>query len=295
MRDTARKNIEKIRNLVGDITEDQLRHVDCFVGDKIAMFMPVTGPCLYSISPLHTHPSYMFVLSFDNTTVVKIHGNTIRSEQGKLSALSPGIPHQELNDGFTSRYIAIFIDKELFEGELGEYINKNIVFPGEYYKAPEALLPRLRSFMIEADNNMPGQKTLLYTIGLEICHTIIRSVLNLNHAHDRVSYRLEIDKVIHYLHNNYNRRISVNELSKIANMSLSHFSRVFKKETGQSVLDYLLELRFERARKMLTHENMPITQIAMECGFGSSAYLCSGFKKRYNLSPLEYKKQFGSS
>ena len=75
------QNIQTIRKLVGTVTKEQLRYVDCFVADDMALFMPVGGACLYAITPEHTHPSYMFVLHFDDRTSTSMSGR--RESRGR--------------------------------------------------------------------------------------------------------------------------------------------------------------------------------------------------------------------
>src|SRR5574340_284517 len=115
------RDLGKIRKLVGRITHEQLRYVDCFVADGIALFMPVGGACFYSLTPEHTHPSYMFVLNFDDRTSVNMEGRTITGRHGAVFALSPGIPHQELPTETPPRYIAMMIDPRFFEQQLRSY------------------------------------------------------------------------------------------------------------------------------------------------------------------------------
>lgn len=116
-----RSNIDKIRKLVGDVTTEQLRYVDCFVGEDVGLFMPVGGPCYYGILPNHTHPAYMFTLPFNDQTFVDIGGRVIQARHGNIFALSPEIVHHELPSDYPPRYIAIFIAREFFEEQIFQY------------------------------------------------------------------------------------------------------------------------------------------------------------------------------
>jgi hypothetical protein len=59
----VKNDLDTIRRLVGVVTKEQLRYVDCFVSEEIALFMPMGGPCFYALTPEHTHPAYMFILN----------------------------------------------------------------------------------------------------------------------------------------------------------------------------------------------------------------------------------------
>jgi AraC-like DNA-binding protein len=286
-----RDDLKKIRKLVGTITKEQLRYVDSFTGDHIGIFMPVGGPCFYALTPMHSHPSYMFVLPFNDQTSVNIDGRTITAKHGKLFALSPDIVHHEAPSDYPPRYIAVFIDKGFFEKQLSQYpIKQGTVFHGESYDVAPNLLPLLKRFMIEIDNKMPGSETVLNALSLEICHSIIRSIFVFAPANDRISSRMEIDRVIEFLHSNLDKKITVEEMAKIAYMSPSHFARVFKQEIGKSPVDYLNQIRMERAKKLLLAGDKSTTEIALECGFNSPSYLSACFQRKYRMPPSEYQK-----
>lgn len=286
-------DMEKIQRLVGTIEKEHLHHVDCYVGENVGIFVPVTGPCYYAVTPLHTHPAYMFVLTFNDQTALKIGGQIIVQKQGELSALSPGIAHHEIFSEQPPRYAAVFINKDFFEAELSQYpVGRAKVFYGESYEPLPLMLPTLKEFMLEIDNKIPGYESLIHAMSLKICHTIIRSLFKFEYKQDKVSSRLEIDKTIEYMHSNLSKKIKVEELAKAAGMSPSHYAKLFKNETGFSCINYLNQIRLEKARKMLLKDNLPITQVALECGFGSPSYLSACFFKQHGISPSDYQKEF---
>lgn len=281
-------DLSKIQRLVGDVTAEQLRYVDCFVGEDVGLFMPVGGPCYYGILPNHTHPAYMFTLPFNDQTLVDIGGNKIQARHGMIFALSPGIVHHELPSDYPPRYIAIFITKKFFEDQIFQYpAGGGICFNGDLYTASPALLPLLKRFMIEADIRISGTKAVLNAISIEISHTIIRGILGIN-QNDNISSRVEIDRVIEHIHSHIDEKLTVEDMADVAGMSPSSFSRTFKKEVGIPPAEYLIQIRLDRAKKMLIAGDKSVTEIALECGFNSPAYLSASFHKRFNLTPSKY-------
>ena len=290
MKTTDNEEFRKIRGLVGDVTSEQLRYVDSFVTPEIGLFMPVGGACFYAVTPEHSHPAYMFVLNFDDQTSVKFNGRIITSRPGKIFSLSPGIAHQELPSDFPPRYIAIMIGKSFFERQLSCYpLNRKNYFNGEFHNTASNLIPLLNKFMIEADNSVPGCEAVLHGLGLEISHSIIRGILDVGAAEDRISGRVEINRVIEYIHAHMHTKLALGKMAGIACMSSSHFSHVFKAETGKTPLAYLNEVRMRRVKKLLIAGDRSITEIALECGFGSPAYLTASFSKKYKITPSNFK------
>jgi len=288
----ACEDITKIRRLVGKVTKEQLRYVDCFVGELIGLFMPVGGACLYAVTPLHSHPAYMFVLHFDDSTSMCLDKRIITGSPGTFVALSPGIPHQELPSDSHPRYIAVLIEKGLFEEQLRHYPQGvSNSFRGESFIAPPSLLICLKRFMVEADGAKPGRDQLLLAMGSEICHILIRSILGVASGNDRISSRIEINRVIESMYSNLAADMTVESLARIACMSTSHFSRVFREETGRTPMDYLGSMRMAKVKKLLLAGDKSITEIALECGFRSSSYLSACFRNKFGISPSGYCKK----
>jgi len=282
--------IEKIRRLVGPITEKQLRYVDSFVGDHISLFMPVGGACFFARTPLHSHPSYLFILAFDGHTRLSLDGKIISSRPRKILALSPGIRHHELDSDLPPRYVAIFIDRIFFKQQLSHYpVEQDIRFRGDHCDAPPGLLPPMKRFMVEADAGLPGAATVLHGLSIEICHLLIRSVFRIARVGRGIAGRPEIDRVVEYLHHDPGCRITVKEMAERACMSLSHFSRTFKKELGVPPMTYLLRMRLHQAKKLLAAGDKSITEIALVCGFSSASHFSACFRREFKISPAQFR------
>ena len=287
------KDISTIEKFLGPVQEVQLKQNDSFIAEKIAMFMPVTGFCDFAIGAVHAHPSYLFILPFNEQIAFQIGKRLVPTQPKMLLALSPDIPHKEVPADRFPRYIAIFIDKDFFSEQLSQYHKTHdIFFNGDFIPIQPNLMVTVKEFILEADNQMAGSETVLLAASLKICHIIIRSLLGIKEHNDKISRRLEIDLTIEYMHSNLDKKITVEELAKIANMSLSHYTRTFKKETGQSSISYLNQIRLERVKRLLLEGGKSITEIALECGFSSSAYLSYAFFHKYKLSPTDFQKSF---
>jgi AraC-like DNA-binding protein len=290
MKTKESEKLEKIRGLVGEATSAQLRYVDSFIMREIGLFMPAGGACFYALTAEHSHPAYMFVLHFDDQTSVRLNGRIITARPGKIFSLSPGIAHQELPSDFPPRYIAIMIGKSFFERQLSFYpLKREIRFYGEFYNTASDLIPLLNKFMIEADNSVPGCDAVLQGLGLEISHSIIRGIFDVRTVEDRISGRVEIGRVIEYIHANMQTKMTIDKMAGIACMSSSHFSHVFKTETGKTPLGYLNEVRMRRVKKLLIAGDKSVTEIALECGFGNPAYLTASFYKKFKITPSNFK------
>jgi AraC family transcriptional regulator len=100
---------------------------------------------------------------------------------------------------------------------------------------------------------------------------------------------------LNYLHSCYTQEISLDELAAIACLSKFHFLRMFRTVFRLSPYQYLLNLRLEKARELLTQSSIPITQISIVLGFQNSTSFSRLFHQRYRSSPMQFRMEYGAS
>lgn len=88
-----------------------------------------------------------------------------------------------------------------------------------------------------------------------------------------------------------NGAVGLVDLSKLTGFSERHLTRAFKQSTGQTISDYLTEIRLKRAIEFLTGSDMKVREIAAELGFGSSGAFCVAFSRETGESPEKFRKR----
>lgn len=288
------QDMKNIQNLVGSsITEGNLKHVDVYVSNNLSIFIPSTGFCEYAIKHNHTHPSYSFIIFFsENQNMIDIKIQVPESYY-LMSAMSPEIGHEEkVSDNF-NRYIAIFIDKDFFDEQYSIYDSNK---PNDYFWhqfiIKKDILSFIKKFMNEYEENSLGREKLLNTLSIIITHEFIRSILSLNIIKDISIKKDEIQMAINYMNQHFGQKITIEFLSKLSNMSESNFNRTFKRETGVSPIEYLINIRLKKAKRLLRERNINITEISLKCGFYSLSHFSSCFTKQFGISPSDYQSYF---
>ena len=138
--------------------------------------------------------------------------------------------------------------------------------------------------MMNKDITLAAQTTIL-------THWIIRSVLGEEMDMRSVSSDYSIAKIQYYIEQHYGDSLTVEFLANHVHQSLSTFNRNFKREIGIAPIQYLEEVRIVKAKLLLRRVDIPLTDIALNCGFGSGAYFATIFKKHTGLTPTEYRKK----
>ena len=121
-----------------------------------------------------------------------------------------------------------------------------------------------------------------------ICVAISRSIQEQRvHASKAV-----VSSVMEYIQENFaNPTLNVETISRSFHISASYLSRIFKKETDESLIGYLTDLRLEEATKLLLTTNEKSYAVAQQVGYSDPNYFSYVFKKKYGIAPTRYRKK----
>lgn len=104
-----------------------------------------------------------------------------------------------------------------------------------------------------------------------------------------IDYRLK--STVAYIQNHLDQNINLEMLSSAIGMNPSYFCRLFQKEIGCSPYQYIIRRRVEKAQTLLKQRDVPIGDIALQCGFASHSHLDRHFLKLVGISPRDYRNE----
>ena len=102
-----------------------------------------------------------------------------------------------------------------------------------------------------------------------------------------------IQDVCMYIEADYMHPITINDVLEFCPLSRSHFHALFKKETGQTFIQYLNNFRCEIAAELLVTTRNTVLDISLECGFNNLSHFCHTFKELKGASPRVFRTQNG--
>ena len=102
-------------------------------------------------------------------------------------------------------------------------------------------------------------------------------------------------RVDEYIDVHLGETIRLDALAEIADLSPSHFSRMFKQSRGVSPGDYLLRRRVERTMELLSGTDLTLAEIALAVGFSDQSHCSRSFRKLTGICPSEYRSSRHSS
>lgn len=102
---------------------------------------------------------------------------------------------------------------------------------------------------------------------------------------------LMVQKAMDYIALNYSGKISLKEIAQELYLSPNYLSELFKRHTGKNISEYITQFRLEKARRYLQQPEYKIGDVAELVGFSDQRYFSSMFKRRYGMTPNEYRNR----
>lgn len=104
--------------------------------------------------------------------------------------------------------------------------------------------------------------------------------------------RAKIERVLRHVEANLARPLTVGDLARVADLSVTHLNRLMAECTGKSPADYIRDVRVRRARELLTNVDLTIKEVAVQCGFRSPYHFSKVFRDADGLSPTQFRQSF---
>ena len=254
--------------------------------------------------PWHFHAEYEIIYFKEGTGTSFIGHNMENFKDGDFILIGSNLPHYMKSDdvyhaadsSLRTKGTIIQFEQDFMQYSIRHYIQftkikkllddsqRGIYFPaGCSGKALELL----ESIPLES-----GMDQILSILQLfkEMSDISSKVILPPSEQMDQIRGNSRIDKILAYLNQHYTRHMDLNEISCLAAMSPASFCRFFKSKTGKTLKNYILDMRIGYACKLLSLDNMNISQISTECGFDTISHFNKSFKKNTGFTPTEYRR-----
>jgi AraC-like DNA-binding protein len=147
----------------------------------------------------------------------------------------------------------------------------------------------IKSIEQESTNKAQGYEVRLIALLLELMVFLARKYSTTRNNSGKAL--LKLSKVFNLLESNFHRNWNLESIANHIGMSKSNLLLTFKQATGQSPINYLIQLRIQESMELLQHSDTPISNIAFAVGFNDSNYFSRQFNKITGMSPRAYRNQ----
>ncbi|WP_144154719.1 helix-turn-helix domain-containing protein, partial [Paraburkholderia sp. BCC1885] len=97
-------------------------------------------------------------------------------------------------------------------------------------------------------------------------------------------------RVVDYIDAHLDRSLTLAELAEVAGLSVPHFKLLFRRTFGTPVHRFVVEKRVERAKRLLLQGKLPVSQVALDCGFAHASHMAHWMKRMLGVTPREVEQ-----
>jgi AraC-like DNA-binding protein len=249
----------------------------------------------------HFHPELELIYVKGGSGKRHIGNHLSCYQDGELVLMGSGLPHAGFTDRMTRNESEVvvqmredFLGKAFFDipemksiQQLFERAKLGISYYGETKKEIGSRIEKLEEM------DQFSRLLELLSILKHMAETEEYELLNANEFALEVKPQDNdrINDIYDFVHSNFTRSISLDEIAEEVNMTVPAFCRYFKKQSGKTFTKFVNEFRVVHACKLLIEEPKSITDIAFESGFNNFSHFNKLFKEKTNMSPSAYRNR----
>jgi YesN/AraC family two-component response regulator len=257
--------------------------------------------------PLHTHEEFEinFIKNANGAKrIVGDHNDVIGDME--LVLVGSNLPHawfthqcqsEEITEVTIQFHRDLFDEKFLKRNQLSfirtllDRSAKGVLFSAE---TTAALMPRFLNLHQKSSfDSVLELMSILHDLSIS---RNMRTLSNTTFSNDSLSYNSRrIEKAFAYMQDNFDKNITLDEISKLVGMTEVSFSRFIKKRTGKTFIDSLNEIRIGNASRLLIDTTHTIAEISYQTGFNNLSYFNRIFKSRNHCTPKEFRENFSGT
>ena len=257
--------------------------------------------------PWHFHGEYEFIYVEKGKGQCLIGDSLIDFDDNTLILFGSELPHcmQNLLEYETDESLRVNGAIIQFEKDFMYYAFSHY---SQFTQINDLLKESQRGIKFSLENDFESQSYIKNIVTAEGALQII-SLLSLLHrltGYDKYEFAASPDyeqekmffkdrkmqKLIAFLNTKYTSRLSLEDIASFMAMNPTAFCRYFKNNTGKTLGQYIMEMRISYACKLLSWTDMPVGQIAYECGYDNMAHFDRYFKTVTSQTPSAYQKKF---
>ncbi len=254
-------------------------------------------------APWHFHPEYELTYIEQSSGMRYVGDSVLEFEKGDLVLLGSNLPHCWKNttvSEMTSKSIVVQWKEDVIgEGWLTKTefsdINKLLILASRGVKFNNRVTKKIVPLLRKMEKQTPFENIISL---LQILNTLAHSKNKITLSGNNFAPKLnvKVNERINVIHNfimeNYQRQITLKEISCVVSMSEESFCRFFKKTFNKSFFTFLNEYKIKLACQLLIDSNKQVAEIAFLSGYESLPFFYRQFNKFIKCTPLVYQQKY---
>lgn len=242
----------------------------------------------------HKHSFYEVHFLLSGTNDYSVNNNDdIKLTEGTGIIIPPESTHRvkSISEDLTKISVTLSL-----KDEISVFSNSELKAPSHFVINSE-IIAELNAIMKEADRIDGFSQTIIknriYNILCEISRSQSPTEATAT-AYPKVTADVRVLSAKRYIEDNVNLFLTCEDVAKYCHFNTKYLNRIFKAQTGQTILEYVHEVKLTEAERLLRETSLPLSEIAQALGFSNEYYFNTFFKRYSTVSPGTYRKTVGN-
>ena len=237
--------------------------------------------------PVHSHSQYELLGFYDGSTYIQTGSHNLVLQGGQCCLLRPHAYHLRRCSGDTTKYCTLFI-----QGPEHSPLDA-LQEPCRILGCGPEILNWFSLLEKELNSREIGRDETIAALVYLILVAVLRELDGQqNQTTDRQDSLARYEDIIDdFFSLRYAEELHIGDLAEQIGITSRHLARIMQHSYGCTFRQRLLEIRLYYAREYLTTTRLPISQIAIRCGFGAESAFSAAFRKNVGCTPTQYRKQ----
>jgi AraC family transcriptional regulator len=211
---------------------------------------------------------------------------------GDIAIIPANVNHWQRIDTEVSEAILLIIEPHIIADIARETVDSDKVELLPTFAQPDPLIQHLAlnlySNLDSTDYDRLYAESLFYTLSMHLIKNYCTIEHRFNH-YDNGLPPYKLKQAIDYINDNLDRKIKLDDVAQLLDISQYYFCHLFKQSTGVAPYKYVLQQRVAKAKQLIGQTKLSLADIGLECGFSSQSQMTQHFRKCIGITPKAYR------
>ena len=251
--------------------------------------------------PSHWHEHIEFHYYTKGSAIVYCNSSPIYAKAGDLVVVNSNELHSGENTSGELEYICIIVGVDHLHSSIIDPVETKYITPIEQnlimfqnkISGVESVAECINNIAAEYNSKQTGFeleiKSNIYHLLALLMRNQVKKVLSQSEYRLRARNLERFGIIFSYIDEHHADELTINILSRMVNLSVFHFCRLFKEITGKTLSEYINRVRIEKAERLLLEHEYTIGEVASLCGYNDINYFSRMFRRHRNMSPTQFR------
>ncbi len=248
----------------------------------------------------HMHSDFELVCVLEGEGSISTQRQTYPLAPGNIVFLNSNEPHDITGQGFGVTLLLIQFSKNFLQEYFPE-LSDSVIEDGNVRKhLPPERFAALHRNVLEVGMEYLSGSAFFELTCLSLMATILRQLMlflpkenvSTEELHKRDQQAQRMARISSYLEQHFRESIRLSDLAEAEHVTTTHLSHFISEHFGMTFQEYLGNIRFEHAVRIIGNRSLSLSDVSAECGFSELKYMTQMFEKQLGMKPAAFREQF---